>query len=60
MVRGGSDDGAFEVTEQRIVVADEGEIDFKACLLRWIGQAFSDAIAISFVGDLVADRRQVL
>jgi hypothetical protein len=60
MVLGGSDDGELEVTEQLSVAADECEIDVDAFVHRWIGKAFSDAVAIGLVGDLFADRRQVI
>src|SRR5712691_9279987 len=60
MVLGSLDDSELEVTKQRIVVADEGEIDFNAFLHRRIGTALSDAIAVGFVGDLFANRRQVI
>ena len=57
---GGSDDGEREVTEQRIVAADECEINFNAFLHRWLGKPFRDAVAIGLVGDLFAERRQVI
>ena len=43
MVLGGFDDAEFDVTQQRIVVGDEGEIDFNAFLHRWICKALGNA-----------------
>ena len=60
MVLGGSDAGEGEVTEHLIVAADACEIDCKALLHRWIGNPCRDAVAIGLVGELLADRRQVL
>jgi hypothetical protein len=60
MRRGGSDEGEFEGTKSRSVGADEGEIDFKAFLPRWIGQAFRNAVAMGFIGELCADGREVI
>jgi hypothetical protein len=60
MVLGGFDDGEFDVTQQLIVVGDEGEIDFNAFLDRRIGKALGDPVAVSFLGDFLADGRQIV
>ncbi len=60
VVLGRFDDGEFDVAKQRIVVADEGEIDFNAFLHGRIGKTFSDPVAIGFIGNLFTDRRQVI
>ena len=60
LVLGGSDEGELEVTEPLIVAAAACESDCNAFLPRWIGKPFSAAIAIGWVGDLFAERRQVI
>src|SRR2546428_3096391 len=60
MVRGGCDEGAFDVTQQRIVGGDESKIDFQTFLYRWIGQALGDPVTVGFGGDLCAHGGQGL
>ena len=60
MVLGGFDDGEFDVTQQLIVVGDEGEVDFNAFLYCRIGKALGDPIAVRFLGDFFADGRQMV
>ena len=60
MVRGGCDDAEFDVTQQRIVGGDEGEIDCNAFVHRWISTALGDPVAVGFRGDFFADGRQIV
>ncbi len=54
MVLGGCDDGAFDVTQQRIVGGDERQIDCHPFWYRWIGKALGDPVTVGFGGDLFA------
>lgn len=60
MGSGGRDEGEVAVTEPRIRGAEEGESDCKAFWARGLGNTGSDAVAMGWVGDLVAERRQGL
>jgi hypothetical protein len=58
MVLGGGDDGACDVTQQRIVGGDERKIDCHTFLYRWIGTALGDPVTVGFGGDLCANGGQ--
>jgi hypothetical protein len=60
MVLGGVDDGKRDVTEERIVRGDEGEIDCQAFLPRWSGTALGDSVAVGGRGDFFADGWQIV
>ena len=60
MMLGGFDDGQFQVTQQLIVVGDQGEIDFNAFLHGRIGTALSDPVTVGFRGDLFANGGQIV
>ena len=60
MMRGGCDDGQFQVTQQRIVGGDQGEIDCNAFVHGRIGTALSDPVTVGFLGDLCANGRQMV
>jgi hypothetical protein len=60
MVLSGLDTGAFQVGEQRVVVGDEGQVDFAGLLPRWVGNALSDAVSVRLVRDVLAALGQVV
>src|SRR5207245_8979684 len=55
MVLGGCDDGAFDGTQEFIIVGEEREIDFEAFLHRWIGEALGDPVAVGLGVELWAE-----
>jgi hypothetical protein len=57
---GGRDEGEVEVTEPRSRGAEAGEIDGKAFWARGLGKPCRDAVAMGWVGDLLAERRPVI
>jgi hypothetical protein len=60
MVLGGCDEAECDVTQQRIVVGDEGEIDCNALWYRWRSEALGNPVAVGFLGDFFADGRQIV
>lgn len=60
MMLGGGDDGQVQVTQPRIVVGDQGEIDFNAFLHGRVGAALSDPVTVGFIGDLCANGGQIV
>jgi len=60
MVFSGFEDREFNITEQRIVVGDQRQIDLDTFLHGRIGKAFSHPVTVGFVGDLFANGRQVI
>jgi hypothetical protein len=60
MVFGGLDDGMLQIGKQLVVVGDQRQVDLNAFLHGAIGKALGDPITIRFVGDLLAELRQVV
>ena len=54
MLLGSGQEGAFQVLEQRVIRGDERQVDLNGLVPSGIGKAFSNAITVSFGGDLLA------
>jgi hypothetical protein len=59
-VFGGFEEGEFDIAKQLIVIADECEIHFDTLVHSRISEACGDPITVGFVGNLFADRRQIM
>ena len=60
MVFGGVEEGEFDIAKPLIVIAAEREIHFDTLVHSRISKAFGDPITVGFVGNLFADRRQII
>ena len=55
MVRGGCDEGQFDVTSQRIVIGEKGAIDCNTLVHCRISTTLGDPVTVGFVGHLFAN-----
>jgi hypothetical protein len=60
LVFGGVAEGAFDIAKPLIVIADECESHVDTLVHSRSRQAVGDPITVGFVGDLFADRRQII
>jgi hypothetical protein len=57
---GALDDGAFQVSEQLIIVGHQGHVDREALSHGGVSTALGDAIAVGLIGELLPDLGSVL
>jgi hypothetical protein len=57
---GGFKDVELQVTEELIIIGDQGKVDLDVLLDRQIGKAVSDPLTIGLVGDVLADVGQIV
>jgi hypothetical protein len=60
VVRGVLAEGACQIGEPLVVVGDQRPVDGEAFVHGRVGNAFSDAMTIGLVGDVLPDRRPVI
>jgi hypothetical protein len=58
--RGAFDAGEFQVSEELIVVGNQGQVALEALVHGGVSKALGDPVAVGLLGDLLADLGQVI
>jgi len=52
---GGLEEREFDIASYLIVISDQSQVDCDGLLPRWVSKALSNAVAVGFVGDFLAN-----